>query len=398
MRSAAEPDAAVGAAGPGPAPHRQVAARVAIVHDWLVGMHGAERVVETMRRDVFSPSSAPRIYTFRAIPNLLEPGLAAAIVQQSRLARLAALGDRGDQPGRWRYLLPYMPTYFSRLDLSAFELVVSSSHACAVNVRPPESALHLCYCYTPMRYVWMPQSDPGRARGASGVAVRMLSRYLRRVDLAASARPHAYAAISTAVRDRIRAFYGRDAEVIHPPVDVHDFDPTAEKEPGRFVWAQRLVAYKRPELVAEAFRGLPHHLTMIGIGPLEQRLRATAPPNVEVVGWLDRGELRARFARASGFIHVGEEDFGIAMVEALAAGTPVVALDAGGARDIVRHDVDGVLLRRPELDELRRAITRVASATWDRSSLAARATAFSREQFVERMRAFVAAAQRERER
>ena len=135
---------------------------------------------------------------------------------------------------------------------------------------------------------------------------------------------------------------------IHPPVDVGDFDPGLEKEPGHFLWVHRLVPYKHPELVAEAFRDLPYRLTMVGVGPLERSLRRNLPPNVELRGWVEREELARLYGRASGFIHVGEEDFGITMVEALAAGAPVVALDAGGARDIVRNGVDGVLIEDAE--------------------------------------------------
>src|SRR5207253_7593144 len=160
----------------------------------------------------------------------------------------------------------------------------------------------------------------------------------------------------TAVRDRIRRFYGRDATVVPPPVDVAAFDPTKPREGDHFLWVHRLVAYKRPQIVAEAFRGLPYTLTMVGVGPLEHELRAGLPPNVELLSWLDRPELVDRFERAAGFLHVGEEDFGISMVEALAAGAPVIALDKGGAKDIVRPGVDGVLLPEVTVDAIRSAV------------------------------------------
>ena len=170
--------------------------------------------------------------------------------------------------------------------------------------------------------------------------------------------------------------------MIHPPVDIEDFDPSLPKEPGHFLWVNRLVPYKHPLAVAEAFRGTPHRLTMVGTGPLEPALRRALPPNVELHGWLPRQELARLFATASGFVHVGEEDFGISMVEALAAGTPVVALGRGGALDVVRPDVDGVLIREPDVDEIRAAVDEVARRRWDASALAARAQGFSRERFV----------------
>jgi glycosyltransferase involved in cell wall biosynthesis len=358
----------------------------AIVHDWFQGMHGSERVVEALRAGLFQPSREPDIVTLAAARELLPAALDDRIVRESRLATLPGLRQEGRGAGRWRYLLPYLPHYFASLDLSKYDVVIASSHACAVNVRPRPDALFVCYSHTPMRYAWLPDTDPGQAGAIGSLGLRLFRGYLRRTDLAASRRPDAFAANSTTVRDRIQRFYGREAAVIHPPVAVDEFDTAGEKEEGHFLWMQRLVPYKRPELVAEAFRDLPYRLTMVGVGPLDKSLRASLPPNVELSGWVPRDELRALFARASGFVHVAEEDFGIAMVEALAAGMPVVALDAGGARDIVRPGVDGVLIERGELEPLRAAIRSAAETQWDRAALHARALEFSTERFLGRMR------------
>jgi glycosyltransferase involved in cell wall biosynthesis len=363
--------------------------RAAIVHDWFQGMHGSERVVDTIRTGLFRHEREPDILTFAAAREVIPEDLAERIVRESRLGSLPGIRQVGREAGRWRYLLPYMPRYFASLDLSSYDLIIASSHACAVNVRPRPDALFACYCHTPMRYAWLPDTDPGRIDKLSGLGLRLFRGYLRRTDLTASRRPDAFAANSTAVRDRIRRFYGRDAEVIHPPVDVHDFDASGEKDEGRFLWVQRLVSYKRPDLVVEAFRDLPYRLTMVGIGPLERSLRAGLPANVDLRGWVSREELRALYSLSSGFVHVGEEDFGISMVEALAAGLPVVALDAGGARDILRPGVDGVLIDRAEVEQLRIAIRSVAESVWDPAALHARAQEFSRERFLERMRGWL---------
>lgn len=363
--------------------------RTAIVHDWFQGFHGAERVVETMRAGLFAPGSAPDIYTFSAARELLPSALAASVVQESRLSRLPGVRQRGHRPGRWRWLLPYMPGYFSRLPLDEYDLVIASSHACAVHARPRNGAVYVCYCYTPLRYAWMPQTDFGRTRGLKSLALRAVRTRLRRLDLDASRRPHAYLAISTAVRDRIKRFYGREATVVHPPVDVEGLRPNREKDPEHFLWVHRLVPYKRPEVVVDAFRSLPFRLTMVGVGPLEERLRAIAPPNVELRGWLSRDELVRLYERSAGFVHVGEEDFGISMVEALAAGTPVVSLDRGGARDIVRDGRDGLLVDRAEPAAVREAVLALAERDWDRAALAARAREFRPALFLERFAAAV---------
>lgn len=375
-----------------PAPTPPIGLRTALVHDWFQGFHGAERVVETMRAGLFPIENPPEIFTFHAARELLPPPLAASIVQQSRLASLPGVRQRGHRPGRWRYLLPYMQSYFRRIDLSNFELVIASSHACAINVRPPRGTPFVCYCHTPMRYAWLPSVDQRAARGAAGFAVRAFRRRLRRNDAAAAARPDVIVANSAAVRDRIRRFYAREAVIVHPPVDVDRFRPDAEKEEGLFLWVHRLVAYKRPELVVEAFRGLPFRLIMVGIGPLEGGLRARLPPNVELRGWLPRLELEELYQRCSGFLHVAEEDFGITLVEALAAGAPVIALGRGGALDIVRDGIDGVLVERPEIGDVQAAIRRVAAIRWDAGELAQRASEFSRPRFLERFGAVVSEA------
>jgi glycosyltransferase involved in cell wall biosynthesis len=359
------------------------------VHDWFAGVYGSERVVDVMVRDTFASAGArPDVFTFHAAHEVLPRELSEAIVQESAIARLPMFRQRGRDPGRWRWLLPLMPRFFAGLKLDAYELVVSSSHSCAVNARSAEGAVHLCYCHTPMRYAWMTTVEGSRVTGVGGLALRAMRRRLRAVDLAASARVDHYIANSTAVQDRIRRFYGRDSVVIHPPVDVADFDPSVPKERDHFLWVHRLVPYKRPEEVMDAFRDLPYRLTMVGVGPLEPRLRARCPPNVEVLGWLDRARLAGLFERSGGFIHVGEEDFGITMVEALAAGTPVIALGRGGATDIVRDGVDGIILRDLEPPSLRRAIQRLASTDWDPEALARRAQSFSRDRFSRELRAY----------
>lgn len=365
-------------------------ARVAIAHDWFQGMHGSERVVHSML-DLFT--QRPDVFTFSAARELLPPRLQEAIVRESRLARLPGIRQRGHEPGRWRALLPYMPTYWDRLELRGYDVVISSSHACAISAHPRDDALHVCYCYTPMRYVWLPDTDVRHAAGPKSAALSALRSRLRRQDLRAAARPDAYVAISTAVAERIGECYGREATVIFPPVVMRDLDPGAEKEPDHFLWVHRLVPYKRPLEVAEAFRSLPDlRLTMVGIGPLEDELRARLPPNVELRGWLERDELARLYERAAGFIHVGEEDFGITMVEALSGGTPVLAVAAGGARDIVEPDESGILIddgKDPE--QIAEGIRRLRARSWSPERLRESAERFSEDRFAERMAALLQA-------
>ena len=384
MARATEPRAPV--AGPADA---LSGARVAIVHDWFQGFHGSERVVEAMQTGVFAAAERVDLYAFHAARDLLPEHMAAAIRGEAALSRLPALRQRGHDPGRWRYLLPYMPHWFASLDLTAYEVVVASSHSCAVNVRPPPEATFACYCYTPMRYAWMPGLEGQRVQGAKARALALIRRRLKERDRAAAQRVQRYATLSTAVQERIARFYGREAEVIHPPVDVDRFAPGERREQGHFLWVHRMVGYKQPLLIAEAFRGLPHRLTMVGVGPLQDEVRAAAPENVTVHGWLERDQLSELFSSCSAFIHVGEEDFGISMVEALAAGLPVIALDRGGARDIVRDGKDGILIPNATVASVRLAIEEVLDRDWDTDALVARSRAFARRRFVDQFTRFM---------
>ncbi len=279
---------------------------MAIVHDWFQGYHGSERVVEVLADDVLAEAGRVDVFTFQAAPELLPPKLAARIVRESKPSRLPGLRQVGHAPGRWRYLLPYMPRYFRSLDLSDYALVVISSHACALNANPPVGTPCVCYCHTPMRYAWLTDTERGRLSGARGRVLRLLSGRLRRRDRAAAQRPDRLVANSNAVADRIRRFYGREADVVHPPVEVGELQPVPGSGRRSFLWVGRLVPYKRPLLVAEAFRGLPHQLTMVGIGPQEEELRAGLPANVELRGWVSREELVELYREAAGFLLVGE--------------------------------------------------------------------------------------------
>jgi glycosyltransferase involved in cell wall biosynthesis len=240
-----------------------------------------------------------------------------------------------------------------------------------------------------MRYAWLPETDERRLAPWAEIALRGLAPWFKRRDRRAAQRPSSFVANSTAVAGRVSRFYGRTATVIHPPVEVEDFRHDGSKDPNLFLWAHRLVPYKRPDLVAEAFRGLPYRLTMVGVGPLEAELRSRLPPNVELHAWLPRDELVTLFSTASGFIHIAEEDFGISMVEALASGVPVIALARGGATDIVRPNRDGLLLETASVEGLRDAARELHRRHWERQELRLRAEEFAAHHFEAKMRRHV---------
>lgn len=328
--------------------------RVAIVHDWLYVFGGAERVLCAILRifphadlytllDVMSPADRRRV------------GFESA--RTSFLQRMPAVRTRH------RAYLPLMPLAIEQFDLSGYDLVISSSYAVAKGVLTGPDQLHLSYVHSPMRYAWDLQhrylSESGLTRGFRGALARVLLHRMRLWDSRTSHGVDAYAANSHFVARRIRKAYGRDAEVIPPPVTVPPTAAGATKG-GYFLTASRLVQYKNVRAVVEAFAALPEQrLVVAGSGPDLPRLCRIAGRNVEFRGFVPDAELSALMAGASAFVYAAEEDFGIVLAEAQAQGTPVIALGRGGAREIVvtdgRHPT-GLFFAEPEPAEIAGAV------------------------------------------
>jgi glycosyltransferase involved in cell wall biosynthesis len=351
--------------------------RVAVAHEWLVRYAGSERVVE----EILKAFPGARLVTTVLEPSEVPPPLAHA--EPSFLQRLP--GARAHH----EWFLPLMPLAwrFTKLprDLDA---VISSSHACAKAIGRTDGVPHLCYCHTPMRYAWDFQSERERFPAALRPAVRPVMAWFRAWDRRTARHVDRFLANSTAVADRIRRFYGREADVVFPPVDTEFFTPGGERG-DEFLYVGRLVSYKRVDLVVRAFEGLPQRLLVVGEGHLAERLKTTAPSNVRFLDSVDSGALRQLYRSARALVYPAEEDFGIAMAEAQACGTPVVALGAGGALDIVRPGETGWHLQGQTVDELRRAVERAATEDLDSAAISSSAARFGRERFRREVRAAV---------
>jgi len=305
--------------------------RVALVHEWLVVPAGSEQVLREL------VLLFPDAELFCLVDGLSDTDRADLGVGHPRTSFLQHL------PGVARYyrrLLPIMPLAIESLDLQAYDLVISNSHAVAKGVRVKAGALHICHCCSPMRYAWDLRDDylrqAGLDRGARGWAVKQMLERLRQWDFQASDRVTEFVAISRFIADRIARAYGRESTVIYPPVDADYYTPDASPRGNHYVTASRFVGYKRiPEIVA-AFRELPdRRLVVIGDGPDRDRVAAAAGSNVTLMGRQDRASLRQELRSARAFVFAAEEDFGILPVEAQACGTPVIALGRGGALETV---------------------------------------------------------------
>ncbi|MEI6739312.1 MAG: glycosyltransferase [Gemmatimonadaceae bacterium] len=314
------------------ADHRAPVPRIAIVHEWLVTVGGSEAVLQELIRLL---PTADLFCLLDRLPQGERTRLGVGYPRTSWLQRLPAVHRY------YRALLPFMPHAIERLDLSAYDLVISNSHAVAKGVRPREGAVHLCHCCSPVRYAWDLREryleEAGIHRGPLGWLARGLLERLRRWDLTATDRVTAFVAISAFIADRIARAYDRPSTVVYPPVDTEYFTIDQSVPRGtHYFTASRLVGYKQIPAIAEAFAELPdRHLVVIGDGPDRKRLLSVAGPNVTWLGHQSRERVRHEMRRARAFLFAAEEDFGIVPVEAQACGTPVIALGKGGSLETV---------------------------------------------------------------
>jgi len=353
--------------------------RVALVHDWLTGMRGGERVLEAL----VALYPAATIHTLVHIRGSVAPAIEARPIRTSFIQRLPGA------PRRFRQYLPLFPLAAARMDLSGYDLVLATSHCVALGARGPSAACHIVYCFTPMRYAWDFQDEYARRlpRGARWAGRLLLAR-LRRWDRAAGRRAGHLACISHHVAARIRRAYGRDARVIYPPVRT-DFFRSGGAVDDTFLCVSALAPYKRLDVAVEAFTRLGWPLVVIGTGPEESRLRRRAGPTVRFLGWQDDHALQGAYARCRAFVFPGEEEFGIAPLEAMAAGRPVIAYARGALTETCVDGVTGLFFHEQTPEALVDALRRFELTGWSAEKIRAHALRFGEGAFRAEMRAFV---------
>ncbi len=353
--------------------------RVALVHDWLTGMRGGEKVLEALTH--LAPNAA--VFTLLHVPGAVSPRIEATRPRRSFIQLL---------PGARRHYRRYVglfPTAIEQFDLDEFDLVISASHCAAKSVVTPQRAHHLCYCFTPMRYAW-DQFDAYFGRRRVGPLRHRLYRAafdrLARWDAATAGRVDRYVAISQHVAARIRRYYNREAAVVYPPVDTTFYCPNGSTPSSYCVVVSALAPYKRVDVAIAACRlaGVP--LRIAGDGPERKRLQSLAGPDVEFVGACSDGEVRELYRGAQAMLLTGEEDFGIAPVEAMACGRPVIGLSRGGAAETVSDGVTGVLVDEATPEAFAAGIARAAATAFDPAQIRRQALRFSLERFYGEMR------------
>ncbi len=333
--------------------------RVALIHYWLVGMRGGEKVLEALCR-MFPEAD---IFTHVHVPGRVSPLINAHCIQTSFVGRMP-FADR-----LYQKYLPLMPRALEQIDLTGYDLVISSEAGPAKGVIAPPDAPHLCYCHSPMRYLWDQYAVYHAGAGAVTRALMPhVAHRLRGWDVTSAARVDGFAANSSHVAARIKKYWRRDAEVVHPPVAVRDFTPVPAGELRDFyLWAGELAPYKRPDLAVEAFSRMGKPLVVIG-GPQKTaaKLAAAAGANVRFLGQVPFDVLKDHMARCKALIFPGEEDFGIVPVEVMASGRPVIAYGRGGALDTVVDGETGLLFREQSVDGIIDAVERFEGAGLDR--------------------------------
>jgi glycosyltransferase involved in cell wall biosynthesis len=364
---------------PMPSPCR-IAGRTALVQDWFFAAGGSERCAIELAHLI---PSAEVFTTF--LDSTIGKAIDPRRIHTWPLQRLLGATSR------YRNFLPLYPIWFSMLDLRDRDLVVSSSVAFSHAVKTRPGALHISYVYTPLRYAWDLDSylSGSSLSLLARTGARLLRPALQRWDRATARRPNVLVAISETVRERIARLWHRESEVIYPPVDTADM-PLSSRDDGFLLVAARMVAYRRLDLAVAAATRLGRELVVVGEGPEDRRLRALAGPTVRFLGRVDRSTLVDLFGRCHAYVVPGVEDFGIAPVEAMAAGKPVIGFGAGGVAETVIDGATGVLFDRQDVDSVCQAIERLESLNVDPTLIRHRAEAFDTDVFRTRWRDLLA--------
>ena len=319
----------------------QIGMKVAVVHYWLVGMRGGERVLERILRLLPGADIFTHVY---------DPGAVSAFIRSHRV-QTSFIQKLPGAIRHYQKYLPLMPMALEELDLRGYDLVITSESGPAKGILAAPDAFHLCYCHSPMRYLWDHYQPYREMSGRlTRMAMPFLFRNLRQWDTASAQRPDRILANSSFIARRVRKSWGRQADVVHPPVEVDLFEPRSAGE--HYLWVGQMTPYKRADLVADAFTRLGLPLLMVGTGELAADIARRAGPNIRIVERLDFAGLRRAYAECKALIFPPEEDFGIVPVEANAAGRPVIAYGKGGVIDSIRPGETGLFFRQQTVDAL----------------------------------------------
>jgi glycosyltransferase involved in cell wall biosynthesis len=352
-----------------------------LVHDYLNQAGGAERVVESLH-EVFP--SAP-IFTSIYDKAKMPAAFAKMKIHTSFMQRLPFVMKH------FKRYLPLFPFAFESFNLSEYDVIVSSSSAWGKGVRKRKDQIHFCYCHSPMRFVWMYENyveKEGFGRFTKAI-LPLIIKWLKKWDIKTNRGVDHFIANSKTTQTRIKLFYGRESDVIYPPVDTNFFKPQSNEIKDYFLVVSRLNPYKRIDLAIEAFNELGLPLYIIGTGPDEARLKAISKNNIKFLGRLSDTDVVKYYSSCKGFILPGEEDFGLTPVEAQACGRPVIAYRAGGAMESVIEGTTGIFFDKQEKDSLVRAVKEFFSVSFNKDVIRRNALRFDKAEFKRKIKEYV---------
>lgn len=352
--------------------------KIAIVHDWLTNMGGAEQVVINFK-EIYK--EAP-IYTTFYNPDKLDGKLKNIEVKTSYLQKKKMVENH-------KKYFPLMPMAFEKFDLNEYDVVLSSSSSCAKGVLTKPGSVHICYCHTPMRYAWEKRDEYTEGMGKlKKKLVEILCHYMRIWDVASSNRVDYFIANSTEVQKRIKKHYKRDSVVINPPVRCNMFN-ISETDGDYYLVLSRLVGYKRFDLAVQACSELGKKLVVIGEGPEKEKLEKLSNENVTFLGRQPDAVVKKYMSECKALLFPGEEDFGIVPVEAQSCGRPVIAYGKGGVLDSVIDGKTGVFFKKQTVESLKEAINKFETMKFDKEEIRKHALEFDESVFQEKIRKFV---------
>ncbi len=362
-----------------------MAEKVAIIHDWLNGMRGGEKVLE----EILKLYPDADIFTLFYEPEKMSPLINSKRVFTSRLNHSAWIKKH------YQFFLPWFPRHIEAFDLNEYSLVISSSHCVAKGVIPAPAARHVSYIHSPMRYAW--DQYYSYFAGAGFFRRKIIQKEISRLrvwDVSSAARVDEFIANSNFVRQRIEKYYRRQAIVIHPPVDIDFFKPAAKPSRDYFLLVSALVPYKNIGLVIEACRQLGEKLIIVGRGPEQKKLKKMAGQGSEFLQTVSAEILRELYQNARAFVFAGAEDFGITFAESQACGTPVIAFDRGGVRDIVVDRATGLLYPEATVVGLKKAIADFSCLDLSGAAIRENSLRFSAARFRAELGQFISARNR----
>jgi glycosyltransferase involved in cell wall biosynthesis len=348
--------------------------KVALIHDWVTNFSGAEQVLLALYEIYPQAPIFTSVYNSKKVPQFKHTKIVTSFLQNFPPSK-----------NKHQLVIPFMPFAFEQFDLKDYDVVISSSHSCSKGVLTSPETLHICYCYTPTRYLW----EIGIDKRVTGKVIKgFVGNYLRVWDRLAACRVDYFIAISETVKRRIKKYYGRGSEIIYPPVNTGFYKP--QKKIGDwFLIVSRLIPYKKVDIAVQAFSDLGLPLVVIGEGPELEKLKKMAKPNIKFLGRLEDEQVKKYYSQCKAFIFPGEEDFGITPVEAMASGRPVIAYKKGGACESVIEGITGTFFKEQTPQCLIEIIRKFKPEKYNPQLIRQHALKFDRVVFKKKIKEFV---------